>query len=179
MEIICKNGTPTTRNPLNVYEQAQIRLEKIFGHFDNIYVSFSGGKDSGVLLQLCTDYIRKHCPGRKIGVFHLDYEIQYGETIRYVDEVLASNSDIFEVYRVCVPFKVSTCTSMFQKFWRPWDEEKKDCWVRSIPEGAYTRKDFPFFSRRMWDYDFQRNFARWLHRYKNCLLYTSPSPRDA
>lgn len=65
MEIICKNGTPTTRNPLNVYEQAQIRLEKIFGHFDNIYVSFSGGKDSGVLLQLCTDYIRKHCPGRK------------------------------------------------------------------------------------------------------------------
>ena len=83
MEIICKNGTPTTRNPLNVYEQAQIRLEKIFGHFDNIYVSFSGGKDSGVLLQLCTDYIRKHCPGRKIGVFHLDYEIQYGETIRY------------------------------------------------------------------------------------------------
>ena len=100
MEIICKNGTPTTRNPLNVYEQAQIRLEKIFGHFDNIYVSFSGGKDSGVLLQLCTDYIRKHCPGRKIGVFHLDYEIQYGETIRYVDEVLASNSDIFEVYRV-------------------------------------------------------------------------------
>ena len=166
MEIICKNGTPTTRNPLNVYEQAQIRLEKIFGHFDNIYVSFSGGKDSGVLLQLCTDYIRKHCPGRKIGVFHLDYEIQYGETIRYVDEVLASNSDIFEVYRVCVPFKVSTCTSMFQKFWRPWDEEKKDCWVRSIPEGAYTRKDFPFFSRRMWDYDFQRNFARWLHRYK-------------
>ena len=64
MEIICKNGTPTTRNPLNVYEQAQIRLEKIFGHFDNIYVSFSGGKDSGVLLQLCTDYIRKHCPLR-------------------------------------------------------------------------------------------------------------------
>ena len=55
---------------------------------------------------------------------------------------------------------------MFQKFWRPWDEEKKDCWVRSIPEGAYTRKDFPFFSRRMWDYDFQRSFARWLHRYK-------------
>lgn len=86
MEIICKNGTPTTRNPLNVYEQAQIRLEKIFGHFDNIYVSFSGGKDSGVLLQLCTDYIRKHCPGRKIGVFHLDYEIQYGETIRYVEK---------------------------------------------------------------------------------------------
>lgn len=124
METLCENGIPRKKS-LNVYEQAQIRLEKIFNTFDNVYVSFSGGKDSGMLLHLCIDYIRKHCPGRKLGVFHMDYEVQYGETIRYVDQVLASNSDVLEVYRVCVPFKVSTCTSMFERFWRPWDEEKK------------------------------------------------------
>ncbi len=167
MEIVCKNGVPeTTGQPLNVYEQTQNRLEKVFSSFDNIYVSFSGGKDSGVLLQLCIEYIRKFCPGRRIGVFHLDYEVQYGETVRYVDEVLASNSDVLDVYRICVPFKVPTCTSMFQKYWRPWEEEKKDCWVREMPAGAYTYRDFPFFSRRMWDYDFQRSFGRWLHRLK-------------
>ena len=33
----------------NVYELAQERLKVIFNEFDNIYVSFSGGKDSGVL----------------------------------------------------------------------------------------------------------------------------------
>jgi len=148
---------------LNVYESALLRLEKIFAYFDNVYVSFSGGKDSGMLLHLCADYLRKHYPGRKLIVFHMDYEVQYQETIRYVDRVLASNPDIFEVYRICVPFRVPTCTSMFQRFWRPWDEEKKDCWVREMPAEAYTRKDFPFFSRRMWDYEFQRHFAHWLH----------------
>lgn len=164
MEIVHENGIPATVNlPLNVYEQALVRLEAIFGRFDNVYVSFSGGKDSGALLHLCIEYIRKFCPGRKLGVFHMDYEVQYGETIRYVDQVLASNADILDVYRVCVPFKVATCTSMFQKYWRPWDEEKKECWVREMPPGAYTRQDFPFLSRRMWDYEFQRSFARWLH----------------
>ena len=44
----------------NVYELAQERLKVIFNEFDNIYVSFSGGKDSGVLLSMCIDYIRKN-----------------------------------------------------------------------------------------------------------------------
>lgn len=44
----------------NVYDLAQERLRVIFQNFDNIYISFSGGKDSGVLLNLCIDYIRKH-----------------------------------------------------------------------------------------------------------------------
>lgn len=167
MEVVCENGVPSGGEKLlNVYDRIQERLERLFKSFDNIYVSFSGGKDSGVLLHLCIDYIRKHCPERRIGVFHMDYEVQYHETVRYVDEVLASNSDILDVYRVCVPFKVSTCTTMFQTHWRPWEEEKRDLWVRDMPEGVYRDKDFPFFSRRMWDYDFQRSFARWLHREK-------------
>ena len=68
----------------NVYELTQERLRMIFNEFDNIYVSFSGGKDSGILLELCIDYIRKNNLNRKIGVFHMDYEIQYRMTIDYV-----------------------------------------------------------------------------------------------
>ena len=168
MEVVRKNGASGTgeKKRLNVYEQTQVRLGKIFDSFDNVYVSFSGGKDSSLLLFLCIDYIRKHCPGRKLGVFHMDYEVQYNETLRFVDEVLSSNQDILEVFRVCVPFKVSTCTSMHQRYWRPWDEEMKDGWVREMPKGAYTGKDFPFFGNRMWDYDFQRSFTRWHHELK-------------
>lgn len=44
----------------NVYELAQERLRMIFNEFDNVYVSFSGGKDSGILLNMCIDYIRRN-----------------------------------------------------------------------------------------------------------------------
>lgn len=109
----------------NVYELTQERLRMIFNEFDNIYVSFSGGKDSGILLELCIDYIRKNNLNRKIGVFHMDYEIQYRMTIDYVDRILEANKDILEVYRVCVPFKVRTCTSMYQQYWRPRERERR------------------------------------------------------
>lgn len=76
------------QKPKNVYELTQERLRVIFNEFDNIYVSFSGGKDSGVLLNLCIDYIRRNNLKRKIGVFHMDYEIQYKMTIDFVDQIL-------------------------------------------------------------------------------------------
>ena len=63
---------------MNVYERTQQRLKTVFELFDDIYVSFSGGKDSGVLLNLCIDYIRRHHLKRRIGVFHMDYEIRPG-----------------------------------------------------------------------------------------------------
>ena len=84
----------------NVYELAQERLELIFREFDTICVSFSGGKDSGVLLNLCIDYIRRNNLKRKLCVFHMDYEIQYTVTIDYVDRILEANKDILEVYRI-------------------------------------------------------------------------------
>ena len=153
-------------NQKNVYELTQERLKMIFEEFDNIYISFSGGKDSGVLLNLCIDYIRQNSLKRKIGIFHMDYEVQYSMTIDYVNRVLETNRDILDVYRICVPFRVTTCTSMYQSYWRPWDEQKKEAWVREMPKDAMKVDKFPFYNRKMWDYDFQIEFSRWLHLQK-------------
>ena len=150
-----------------VYELTKQRIALIFNEFDNIYVSFSGGKDSGIMLSLCIQYIRENNLKRKIGVFHMDYEVQYHHTIDYVDRMLKANSDILEVYRVCVPFKVTTCTSMNQSYWRPWDKECEDFWVRNMPKNSYTENDFPFFNNSMWDSEFYILFAKWLHLQKN------------
>ncbi len=151
---------------MNVYDAAIRRIEIIFKQFDNIYVSFSGGKDSGVLLNLCIDYIRKNNLNRKLGVFHIDYEAQYQTTTEYVNKTLEANSDILEVYRVCVPFKVPTCTSMHENYWRCWDEEKRDIWVSKLPDNCLQAKDFNFFNHDMWDYEFQKKFGVWLHEKK-------------
>ena len=136
----------------NVYELAQERLKVIFNEFDNIYVSFSGGKDSGVLLNMCIDYIRKNNLKVRLGVLHMDYEIQYKMTIDYVDRILEANKDILDVYRVCIPFRVATCTSMYQSFWRPWEDSKKNIWVRPMPKKAMTKDDFTFYNNAMSGY---------------------------
>lgn len=153
---------------LDVYEATQRRLKVIFEYFDYVYVSFSGGKDSGVLLNLCLEYVRRHYPGRKLGVFHLDYEAQYNQTTEYVRQTLDANRDVLEIYHCCVSFKVATCTSMYQSYWRPWNEAEKEIWVRDLPENCYTAKDFDFYSDDLWDYDFQFLFAPWLRRQKGC-----------
>ena len=64
----------------NVYEALQKRLQFIFEEFDNVYISFSGGKDSGLLLNLVMDYRRKHYPWKTLGIFHQDFEAQYTVT---------------------------------------------------------------------------------------------------
>ena len=49
----------------NVYEALQERLKYIFEEFDNIFVSFSGGKDSGLLLNMTLDFQKKYYPNKK------------------------------------------------------------------------------------------------------------------
>jgi predicted phosphoadenosine phosphosulfate sulfurtransferase len=155
---------------MNVYEATQERLKTLFDEFENIYVSFSGGKDSGVLLNLCIDYIRQHKLERKIGVFHIDYEAQYQMTTGYVDQELAKNGDILEVYRICLPIAAQCATSMHQAYWIPWDRDNKELWVREMPESINeSNHEFPWFTKGMWDYELQERFCTWYHEQKHAM----------
>ena len=154
---------------MNVYQATQQRLQTVFDEFDNIFVSFSGGKDSGVLLNLCIDYIRKNQLNRKIGVLHIDYEVQYQMTTDYVDETLSQHSDTIESYRICLPLRANCATSMFQTYWTPWEKAKQAIWVRPLPDNCINEENNPcdFFYSGMTDYEFQEKFAGWYHQVKN------------
>lgn len=151
----------------NVCELAMERIKFIFDEFDHVYISFSGGKDSGVMLNLALKYLKDNNLNRKITLMHLDYEAQYEMTTKYVAQMEEEFKDFLNVYHVCVPFKVTTCTSMFQSYWRPWEEDKKEIWVRDLPENAMTKSDFPFFNENMWDYDFQEKLSTFIHEKEN------------
>lgn len=156
---------------MNVYEAAQARIKWALREFDYCYVSFSGGKDSGVMLELTAQIAARL--GKRWGIYHMDYEAQYNLTTDYVAETLERYRGVADIYHISVPFMVTTCTSMFQSYWRPWEEAKRSLWVRPMPQGAMTADMFSFYTADLWDYDFQDRFGMWLARQKGrvaCLV---------
>lgn len=149
---------------MNVYEAAQERIKYVFDNFDYVCVSFSGGKDSGVLLNMTADHAK--AIGRKFGIFHIDYEAQYQMTTDYVDAELEKYKDIADIYRICLPIAAQCATSMHESYWIPWDSEKKDLWVRDLPSNGITEQNhsFDWFTKGMWDYELQVRFASWLKK---------------
>ena len=149
----------------NVYEAAKERTAFIFKNFERIYVSFSGGKDSSVLLNIALDYMLAHKIKRKIGVLFLDLEGQYSMTIDYVREMLTENADLLEPYWICLPLTLRNAVSVFQPFWTCWDLENRDKWVREYPDGpgviTEANNPFPFFKYQMEFEEFVPEFGKW------------------
>ncbi len=149
----------------DVYEALQSRLNFIFSEFENIYVSFSGGKDSGLLLNLVLDYIKRRHIGRKIGLFHQDFEAQYSMTTKYVEETFEKNLDMVEPYWVCLPMATRTALGNYEMYWYPWDDLKKDLWIRPIPDKPYVirleNNPFYYYKYKMHQENLAKQFGRW------------------
>lgn len=150
---------------INVYEALQERLEYIFQEFEHIYVSFSGGKDSGLLLNLVLDYMKEHGITKKIGVFHQDFEAQYSMTTEYVAETFEKNLPYIEPYWVCLPMAARTALSSYEMYWYPWDASKKDIWVREMPDKPYVinldNNPIYYYKYKMHQEDLAKQFGRW------------------
>ena len=162
-----------------MYEALQERLRFIFEEFDNVYISFSGGKDSGLLLNLVLDFRKKYYPGRKLGVFHQDFEAQYTVTTEYIERTFERIRDVVEPYWVCLPMATRTALSSYEMYWYPWDDTKKELWVREMPKKDYVinleNNPITTYRYRMHQEDLAKQFGRWYRKsHKNrktvCLL---------
>lgn len=148
---------------INVYDAAIERLKYVFEEFDNVLVAFSGGKDSGVLLNLAYDYAKENNMLDKLAMYHLDYEAQYQATTDYVTECFESYPEI-KKYWLCLPIAAQCAINMEQDHWIPWDRDDRGIWVRDIPnhEGVINEDNVPFpFIKGTWDYDTQNDFCQW------------------
>ncbi|AQS41230.1 MAG: Phosphoadenosine phosphosulfate reductase family protein [Candidatus Tokpelaia hoelldobleri] len=150
----------------DVYKAACERIDRALADSEFLYVSFSGGKDSGVLLNLAVERAEKM--GRRIGIFHIDYEAQYQATTDYVARTLEKLKERCSIYHVCLPLSVPCATSMHQKYWIPWNQSDKSIWVRDMPANTITEDNAPpFFKKGMRDYDFQSQFGIFLKKKLN------------
>jgi predicted phosphoadenosine phosphosulfate sulfurtransferase len=156
----------------NVYQAAMERIAYLFTEFEQIVISFSGGKDSGVMMNLALEYARKTNQLGKVAVYHLDYEAQYQMTTDYVNRTFAKLPTEIKQFWFCLPIKAQCSTSMFQSYWQPWKLDEKEKWCRKLPTHCISEDNFPFsFEYEVSDYEFNKKFAKAISRTKKTCFF--------
>jgi predicted phosphoadenosine phosphosulfate sulfurtransferase len=162
---------PKIRLETNVYEEAIKRINFTFDNFEKVYLSFSGGKDSTVMLHMVMDEAIKR--NRKIAIMIVDLEGQYKLTIEHMTKCIEMYKDYIDLYWVCLPIHLRNAVSVFEPFWLCWDADKKLDWIREQPKNSITDIDyFPFFKVGMEFEEFVPEFGEWYSEGKKtaCLV---------
>lgn len=161
---------PKRRLPVNCLSASRERIEWVFDKFQKVYVSFSGGKDSTVMLHLVMDEAIKR--DRKIGVLFVDLEGQYKLTIKHMETCLEMYKEHIDVFWVCLPIHLRNAVSVYEPFWMCWDPENKEAWVREAPKNAITEESFfPFFRKGMEFEEFVPEFGEWYGQGEPCACF--------
>lgn len=153
------------KREVNVYDASVARLDFIFNNFERVYLSFSGGKDSGVLLNLTLQYMRAHGITRKLGIQILDNEANYSHSLEFMHRIIQENLDLLDVYWCCMPITLPCTVSAYAVDWQCWGERDKERWIRPMPQKSYIvnfqNHPFPWFREDMPYDEFWDGFAEW------------------
>ena len=148
-------------NEKNVFDASMERIEFAFDNFDNLCVSYSGGKDSTVMIQLVEMVAKKK--NKKYDVLFIDMEAQYLMTIEHIKTLKNKLQYIRDFYWVCLPLSLRNAVSVFEPRWICWEKSKKEKWVREMPDFAINEDNniFPFFRYAMEFEEFVPEFEKW------------------
>lgn len=145
---------------VNVLDAAQQRIAWAFDTYSRIYVSFSGGKDSGVMLHLVMEEAKRR--NQKVGVLFIDWEAQFNLTIQFVEQLFTLYADHIDPYWVALPFLTTNACSQFEPEWICWEDGKQNDWVRTLPAQAISDYSyFPFYRYAMTFEEFIVEFGEW------------------
>lgn len=144
---------------INVLDAAKARIVKAFDLCPKVYVSFSGGKDSTVLLHLVMDEAIKR--GRTVGVLIIDLEAQYSDTIDHINRCVDLYEDHIDLHWVCGELLLRNAVSNFEPKWCCWDSEQEDKWVRDKPSRVADLSQYDFYIPRMEFEEFMVLWGEW------------------
>lgn len=152
---------------IDVFSAAKERIAWVFDSFEKVYVSFSAGKDSTVMLHMVMEEAIKR--NRRVGVLLVDLEAQYRLTMDHAREMFELYKDYADIHWVCLPISLRNAVSVYQPRWLCWDKEKEDIWVRPMPEESISEENyFPFFRKGMEFEEFVPEFGEWYAGGREC-----------
>lgn len=141
-----------------VLQAARERVEWTFDEFEKVYVSFSAGKDSTVMLHLVmAEAIRR---GRRVGVLIIDLEAQYRATVDNMQACIDLYRDHIDLHWVCLPLNLRNAVTNFEPQWTCWDPDQQHRWVRAKPADAHP--GYEWFVPHM---EFEEFMVLWGHYY--------------
>ena len=157
---------------INVYDASNKRIEYIFNNFQRIYISFSGGKDSGIMLNLVLNYMKKNNITDKIGLMVMDNEANYEYSLNFMHEIIKENIDLLDVYWCCLPITLPCTVSSYEIDWQCWGVNDENRWIRPMPKEDYIvnieNHNFNFFIENISYNEFWDKFGDWYSQGKKC-----------
>lgn len=153
----------------NVLVASQERIARALDETERAYIAFSGGKDSSVLFHLVMDEAKKR--GRKIGVFYIDFEAQYADTIKHVQEMFDLYADHIDPHWICIPMKLRNALTQYEPQWVAWDEKREADWIREKPEVYKGVDDYPFALPEMEFEEFIQLWGQWYGQGKKTAAF--------
>lgn len=153
---------------ISVLDAARRRIKQVFSDFPRVYLSFSGGKDSSVMLHLAAEEARKQ--GRKLGVLFVDLEAQYNLTIDHVAEMYDHYADVIDPWWVAVQLRLRNAVSQYEPQWTCWDPGRIEDWVRKPDERSIKKplREWHWFRPGMEFEEFVPLFGEWYSDEKPC-----------
>lgn len=152
---------------INVLDATTERIRKTFDEFEKVYISFSGGKDSTIMMHVAAEEARRR--NTRFGVLIVDLEGQYKLTIDHIKKTLDQCIDVADPYWVCLPIALRNAVSVFEPKWTCWDASREKDWIRQPPDGAITdHAYFDFFEPGMEFEEFVPLFGEWFSGGKKC-----------
>ena len=144
---------------ISVLQAAKQRVSFAFDNFEKLYVSFSGGKDSTVMLHLVMEEAMRR--GRKVGVLIIDLEAQYSDTISHIKNCISLYHDFIDLHWVCAELLLRNAVSNFAPKWCCWEKGKEDVWAREMPAQAADLSQYDFYEPKMEFEEFMVLFGEW------------------
>lgn len=144
----------------DVLTAARERIAWTFDTFDRISLSFSGGKDSTVMMHLVME--EAIARSRSVSVLFIDWECQFSETIKHVRKMFELYAENIDPYWVALPIKTVNGCSQYEPEWTAWDPNKRNLWTREPDPMSITDKSFfPFYYDGITFEEFVTLFNAW------------------